>query len=170
MVKRTNRRFAKQKKEQARRERATAKRARKQARASHSGQPGDPDFEEVVPGPQPKDDLSEEEKMRAVERAMRPQTQGSRTRRAGSAGPRLFVGNLDYGTEEQDLRELFAGAGFSVTEASLVLDRETGQSRGFAFVQLADAAQAEQAIGALHGTQFNGRELRVNSADPSGRG
>lgn len=155
--------MAKEKKARDRAARAAAKRARKRARSSTPGQPGDPDIEHIVVGPQDKDKPSDAEVMAAVERAMNPPTQGRGKRSA--AGPRLFVGNLDYGTDEARLRSLFTENGFTVTDASVVLDRDTGRSRGFAFVELADAEQASQAIDKFDGHELDGRELRVNEAD-----
>ena len=58
----------------------------------------------------------------------------------------------------------------AVTSASVVSDRDTGRSRGFAFVEMSDAAQADQAIAAINGTQLDGRTLNVNEARPKGEG
>ncbi len=85
--------------------------------------------------------------------------------RGHPGGSRLFVGNLDFGTDEQELRDLFKEKGFTVVEASLVKDRDTGRSRGFAFVELAKPDEAAKAIETLDGTEFNGRDLRINPAD-----
>jgi len=79
-------------------------------------------------------------------------------------GKRLYVGNLPYSASEQDLHDLFAGTGHEVTEAKLVLDRESGRPRGFAFVEMATDAGAENAISALNGKDFQGRTLTVNEA------
>ncbi|HUQ69906.1 MAG TPA: RNA-binding protein [Planctomycetaceae bacterium] len=75
----------------------------------------------------------------------------------------LYVGNLPFSTTADDLREAFGEYG-SVTSASVVMDRETGRSRGFGFVEMGDGAEA--AIAALNGTQFQGRSLTVNEARP----
>jgi RNA recognition motif-containing protein len=75
----------------------------------------------------------------------------------------LYVGNLPFGTTADDLREEFSKFG-TVTRAQIVTDRETGRSRGFGFVEMADGA--EQAIEGLHGKQFQGRALTVNEARP----
>jgi RNA recognition motif-containing protein len=75
----------------------------------------------------------------------------------------LYVGNLPFSTTADDLREAFGEYG-TVTSASVVMDRETGRSRGFGFVEMADGAEA--AITALNGTQFQGRSLTVNEARP----
>jgi RNA recognition motif-containing protein len=75
----------------------------------------------------------------------------------------LYVGNLPFSTTADDLREAFGEYG-TVTSASVVMDRETGRSRGFGFVEMADGAEA--AIAALNGTQFQGRSLTVNEARP----
>lgn len=164
MSKNNQRRFAKEKKARDRAARAAAKRARKRAKSSTPGQPGDPDIEHIVVGPQDKDKPSDAEVMAAVERAMNPATQG-RSRRGSSSSPRLFVGNLDYATDEGALRTLFTEAGFDVTDASVVLDRDTGRSRGFAFIELADTDQAARAMDKFDGHELDGRPLRVNEAD-----
>jgi RNA recognition motif-containing protein len=76
---------------------------------------------------------------------------------------KLYVGNLPFSSTADELRDAFAQHG-TVTSAQVVSDRETGRSRGFAFVEMADGA--ENAIAALHGTQFQGRTLTVNEARP----
>ena len=78
---------------------------------------------------------------------------------------RLFVGNLSFQTTENDLQDLFAQAG-SVTNVSLMLDRATGRSRGFAFVEFANPDDAAKAVEKLHGQDFQGRPLTVNVARP----
>lgn len=78
---------------------------------------------------------------------------------------RIYVGNLPFSTGEEDLRELFSQHG-DVTNASVVSDRDTGRSRGFGFVEMADAAQANAAIAALNGYSLDGRALVVNEARP----
>ena len=78
---------------------------------------------------------------------------------------RLYVGNLDFSTSEDEIRGAFEAHG-EVNSVHLVTDRDTGRSRGFAFVEMADASQAEQAIGALNGTALGGRDLVVNEARP----
>jgi RNA recognition motif-containing protein len=75
----------------------------------------------------------------------------------------IYVGNLPFGTTTDDLRELFAAYG-TVTRAQVTTDRETGRSRGFGFVEMADGG--DEAIAALSGTQFQGRTLTVNEARP----
>jgi RNA recognition motif-containing protein len=75
----------------------------------------------------------------------------------------LYVGNLPFGTTADDLRAAFAPYG-EVTRAQVVTDRETGRSRGFGFVELADGA--DEAIANLNGAQFQGRALTVNEARP----
>src|SRR5436853_1116570 len=76
---------------------------------------------------------------------------------------KLYVGNLPFSTTEEDLRTTFGQYG-DVTSAQIVMDRDTGRSRGFAFVEMADGA--DQAIETLNGAQFNGRALTVNEAKP----
>jgi RNA recognition motif-containing protein len=78
---------------------------------------------------------------------------------------KLYVGNLSYDATEDDLRELFAQAG-TVTSSTVVKDRDTGRSRGFAFVEMSNSDEAQQAINMFHGTQFHARTLTVNIARP----
>lgn len=78
---------------------------------------------------------------------------------------KLYVGNLPYNTTEEDLRTLFAEHG-TVESAAVITDRETGRSKGFGFVELAEADQAKAAIEALNGKDFGGRNLVVNEARP----
>ena len=77
---------------------------------------------------------------------------------------RIYVGNLPYRTNEQEVRDLFAAYG-SVTAVSLISDRETGQPRGFGFVEMEDGG-ADAAIEALNNAQMGGRTLKVNEAKP----
>lgn len=77
----------------------------------------------------------------------------------------IYVGNLSYSTTQEDLEAAFAAYG-AVERVSLVRDRDTGQSRGFAFVEMRDATEAANAINALNGQQVNGRALNVNEARP----
>jgi RNA recognition motif-containing protein len=81
----------------------------------------------------------------------------------------IFVGNLDFGTTEASLRALFEAYG-NVEKVNLITDRDTGRSRGFAFVEMADAAEAERAITALNGSNLDGRPLNVNEARPKSEG
>jgi RNA recognition motif-containing protein len=77
----------------------------------------------------------------------------------------LYVGNLPHSTTEAELRGLFEAHG-AVEKVSMVTDRETGRSRGFAFVEMTDAGEAEKAIAALNGTELQGRALKINEAKP----
>ena len=81
----------------------------------------------------------------------------------------IFVGNLDFSATESSIRSLFETYG-TVERVNLVTDRDTGRSRGFAFVEMADSAQADQAIAALNGFQMDGRALNVNEARPKPSG
>ena len=82
---------------------------------------------------------------------------------------KLFVGNLAYAVTEDDLRDLFGQLG-ACESVSIVLDRDTGQSRGFGFVTMTNADEAERAKKQLDGTDLKGRRLRVDDAnDQSGR-
>src|SRR6516165_3958856 len=85
-------------------------------------------------------------------------------------GTRLYVGNLSYQTNEASLREVFEQEGRKVSEIKIVTDRETGQPRGFAFVEMASPADAEAAIAALNGRDLDGRTLKVNEAQDRQRG
>jgi RNA recognition motif-containing protein len=76
---------------------------------------------------------------------------------------RLFVGNLPFSMGEQDLESSFANHG-TVVSAVIIRDRDTGQSRGFGFVEMETEAMAEEARGALDGLEFDGRRIRVNPA------
>ncbi|MGE4552947.1 MAG: RNA recognition motif domain-containing protein [Desulfovibrionaceae bacterium] len=76
----------------------------------------------------------------------------------------IYVGNLPWSTSEDELRNAFAQYG-EVTSVKIVMDRETGRSRGFAFVEMDDAG-ADEAIRALDGSPFGGRNLKVNEARP----
>jgi len=84
-----------------------------------------------------------------------------------SALKNIFVGNLDFNTTEDELRQLFAAYG-QVDRVSIMTDRETGRSRGFAFVEMSSSEEGEKAIAALNGTQLGGRKLNVNEARPRG--
>jgi RNA recognition motif-containing protein len=77
---------------------------------------------------------------------------------------RIFVGNLSYQTTEDQLSDLFGQVG-SVESATIVTDRETGRSRGFAFVEM-DRDAGQQAIERFNGSEFNGRTINVNEARP----
>jgi cold-inducible RNA-binding protein len=78
---------------------------------------------------------------------------------------RLFVGNLSYQTAERDLQEFFAQAG-TVTSVTLMMDKFTGKSRGFAFVELSSSEEANRAVEMFHGKDLQGRALTVNIARP----
>jgi RNA recognition motif-containing protein len=78
---------------------------------------------------------------------------------------RLFVGNLAYQTMENDLQEYFSQAGV-VTSVNLMLDKFTGKSRGFAFIEFASPAEAQKAVEEFHGKYFQGRALTENIARP----
>ncbi len=78
---------------------------------------------------------------------------------------KLYVGNLPYNTSEQDLQGLFAGAG-NVDTINVIRDMATGRARGFAFVEMGSADEAQQAISLLNDRDFGGRSLTVNEARP----
>jgi len=77
----------------------------------------------------------------------------------------LYVGNLPHSTTEAELRTVFEAHG-AVEKVSIVTDRETGRARGFAFVEMTDAGEAEKAVAALNGTELGGRALKINEAKP----
>jgi RNA recognition motif-containing protein len=79
------------------------------------------------------------------------------------ASKNLYVGNLPFSTSEQDLQQLFGQYG-TVTKAQVIMDRETGRSRGFGFVEMTSGA--DEAIQAMNGAEFQGRRLTVNEARP----
>jgi len=76
---------------------------------------------------------------------------------------KLYVGNLSYSTTEDGLRNLFSGFG-TVASVKLILDRETGNSKGFCFVEMGSDEEAKAAIAGTNGREFEGRQLRVNEA------
>ena len=82
---------------------------------------------------------------------------------------KLFVGNLSFRTTQEELHEVFAPYG-TVESVSIINDRDTGQPRGFAFVEMANASEAEQAISALNGMELGGRAINVNEARPRPEG
>jgi cold-inducible RNA-binding protein len=82
---------------------------------------------------------------------------------------KLFVGGLPFSTSNDRLRELFAEAG-QVESATVVTDRDTGRSRGFGFVEMSTAEEAEQAISRFNGQDVDGRRLQVEKAKESGSG
>ena len=85
-------------------------------------------------------------------------------------GTKMFVGNISFEASEQDLHDLFSADDRQVTSVSIVMDRETGRPRGFAFVEMASATDMNSAIDALDGKDLHGRALRVNEAHDKPRG
>jgi len=81
----------------------------------------------------------------------------------------IFVGNLSYQTTEDDLRAAFQAYG-AIERVSIVTDRDTGQPRGFAFVEMTNSGEAATAINSLNGTELNGRAMNVNEARPKPQG
>ena len=77
----------------------------------------------------------------------------------------IYVGNLSFNASDDDLREAFEQYG-EVTSVNIIMDRETGRSRGFAFVEMADANNAKDAIENVDGTEIAGRSVKVNEARP----
>ena len=81
---------------------------------------------------------------------------------------RLFVGNLSYQTMDQDLQDFFSAAG-SVSSVNVMMDKFTGKSRGFAFVEFSSSDEANKAVEMFHGKELQGRPLTVNEARPQER-
>ena len=77
----------------------------------------------------------------------------------------IYVGNLSYGMSEDELRDAFGAFG-QVSTVKILMDRETGRSRGFGFVEMPDHSEAEKAIAQLNGKDVGGRALRINEARP----
>ena len=80
-------------------------------------------------------------------------------------GRKLYVGNLPYSATEQSLREAFAASG-TVDTVTLITDRDTGQSKGFGFVEMASDREAQAATEAMNGKMLDGRQIKVNEAKP----
>jgi len=78
---------------------------------------------------------------------------------------RLYVGGLPYSTKEESLKETFSKAG-SVVSASIIMDKMTGRSKGFGFVEMSSDAESQKAIEMFNGKEFEGRTLTVNEARP----
>ena len=84
-------------------------------------------------------------------------------------GNKIFVGSLSWGTSDQMLNEAFAAFG-TISEAKVILDRETGRSRGFGFVTFDDDGAVEKAVAGMDGQELDGRSIRVNEAQERRRG
>ena len=78
---------------------------------------------------------------------------------------KIYVGNLSYTTTDQSLSDAFSECG-TVESAKIIMDRESGRSKGFAFVEMSTSAEAANAIQALNGTDFDGRQMNVTEAKP----
>lgn len=78
---------------------------------------------------------------------------------------KLYVGNLNYDTSEEELQKAFAEFG-TVDSATIITDRQTGRSKGFGFVEMSSEEEAEKAIEGLNGKEFGGRTIKVNEARP----
>jgi RNA recognition motif-containing protein len=84
-------------------------------------------------------------------------------------GRKLYVGNLPYSATEASLREAFTASG-TVESATVITDRDTGQSKGFGFIEMATDAEAQAATQALNGTSLDGRQIKVSEAKPKASG
>ncbi|MBY0527898.1 MAG: RNA-binding protein [Gemmataceae bacterium] len=84
-------------------------------------------------------------------------------------GKKLYVGNLTYGMNDGDLQQLFNQHG-TVSSAQVIMDRDTGRSKGFGFVEMGSDQEAQAAIAALNGKEVDGRTLTVNEARPKAEG
>ena len=83
-------------------------------------------------------------------------------------GKKLFIGNLPYEANDQDLMEIFTQVG-EVTSAKVIMDKFTGRSKGFGFVEMSSGTEAQSAIQTLNGSEYEGRSLTVNEARPQER-
>ena len=84
-------------------------------------------------------------------------------------GKKLYVGNLAYAVRDSDLEQMFAAHG-TVQSAQVIMDRDTGRSKGFGFVEMGSDQEAQAAIAALNGQMVGGRSLNVNEAKPKSEG
>ena len=84
-------------------------------------------------------------------------------------GKKIYVGNLPFSSTESDLRNVFERHG-AIASVNVIMDRETGRPRGFAFIEMEEANAASDAIRALDGTEMDGRNIRVNEAQDKQRG
>jgi RNA recognition motif-containing protein len=84
-------------------------------------------------------------------------------------GKKLYVGNLSYSVGDSDLQQLFAACG-TVVSAQVIMDRETGRSKGFGFVEMSTDQEAQSAIAACNGKEVEGRAMNVNEARPKAEG
>jgi cold-inducible RNA-binding protein len=80
-------------------------------------------------------------------------------------GKKLYVGNLSYNTNDQMLQDMFSAYG-EVTSATVIMDRDSGRSKGFGFVEFAQDADAQKALGEMNGKEIDGRALNVDEAKP----
>jgi RNA recognition motif-containing protein len=99
----------------------------------------------------------------------RPSDKATQKKKRNNTVTNIFVGNLSYKTTQDELHTAFAQYG-GVERVNIVTDRDSGQSRGFAFVEMRDAGEAQAAISHLNGTELNGRVLNVNEARPKPAG
>ncbi|MBI2970086.1 MAG: RNA-binding protein [Gammaproteobacteria bacterium] len=84
-------------------------------------------------------------------------------------GTKLYVGNLPYSSTEQTIRDAFSQSG-TVDSVHLIIDRDTGQSKGFGFVEMSNEQEAQAATKALNGSTLDGRQIKVNEAKPKTSG
>src|SRR5258707_5744415 len=101
--------------------------------------------------------------------ASRPNGTGDGQARSEAMGRKLYVGNLAYGVKDSDLQDLFSAHG-TVDTAQVIMDRDTGRSKGFGFVEMSSDQEARAAIAALNGKEVDGRNLTVNQARPKEEG
>ena len=94
---------------------------------------------------------------------MAPRRKPTRSEQDNPLSSKLYVGNLSFDSTEDDLRELFGRHG-TVDSVAVITDRETGRPRGFAFVEMSESSAAQDAIRALDGNDFAGRNIKVNEA------
>src|SRR5216110_3352478 len=94
---------------------------------------------------------------------------GANVTLGGYMGRKLYVGNLPYSATEASIREAFSASG-TVDSVNVITDRDTGQSKGFAFVEMASDGEAQKATQAMNGATLDGRQIKVSEAKPKGSG
>jgi RNA recognition motif-containing protein len=102
-------------------------------------------------------------------RSLKPLSDSTRGKQDTRVSKKIYIGNLPFSSTETDLQDLFGRHG-TVESVNVIMDRETGRPRGFAFVEMESASAAADAIRALDGSELGGRNLRVNEAQDRNQG
>jgi hypothetical protein len=162
--------FARRQREAARQQQQEMKRAEKAARRNHKGRADDGIAAiqaalDAGLNPGMAVPVDESEVPDLTPRSAEPSVP-----RESTTGTRLYVGNLSFRTSEADLRAAFEEGGRRVADVKIMTDRDTGQPRGFAFVEMGSSADSDAAIAAMDGYNLDGRVLRVNVAEDRPRG